>query len=57
MYATTLVVQPPVIIVTTILHEYYQMDYFGIKENTLTTKYPVQVQVLPNLIANNLQEM
>jgi len=29
----------------------------GIKENTLTTKYPVQVQVLPNLIANNLQEM
>ena len=29
----------------------------GIKENTLTTKYTVQVQVLANLIANNLQEM
>ena len=44
-----------VIIVTTILHEYHQMDYCWHKKTL--TKYTVQVQVLANLIANNLQEM
>ena len=29
----------------------------GIKENTLTTKYTVQVQVLANLIANNARNV